>query len=108
MTIPIDDQLIIHVARLARLALSDAELAEMHGHFEKVLGLVESLESLDTSGVDPSVFPLDLPNVLAEDRARPSLTTGAALANGPSSEDGFFLVPRIIAEDSDGSVAEET
>lgn len=101
MSIRIDEKLVAHVARLSRLSLTEAELAEMHGHFEKILRYVQSLVSLDTTDVDPSVFALETSNVQAEDIPRGSLSVDAALANAPSRRDGFFVVPRIIAEADD-------
>ena len=105
MSIRIDEKLVAHVARLSRLSLTEAELAEMHGHFEKVLRYVQILVSVDTTDVDPSVFALETSNVQAEDIPRESLSVDAALANAPSSRDGFFVVPRIIAEADDAGLA---
>ena len=98
MSIEITEELVAHVAQLARLDLGDDERAEMRGHFEKILSFVDILNSLDTEAVDPSIFALDTYNVMAEDRKSPSLSVDSALANGPAQQDGFFLVPRIISE----------
>lgn len=102
MSIEITPQLIAHISRLSRLELSAEELGEMHGHFDKVLKFVESLDQLDTASVDPSVFALEVSNVMGEDEKRPSLPVADSLANGPETGDGFFFVPRIIAEAGDG------
>jgi aspartyl-tRNA(Asn)/glutamyl-tRNA(Gln) amidotransferase subunit C len=98
MSIEITPSLVAKIASLSRLELSADELAEMNGHFEKVLKFVESLDRLDTDGVDPSVFALDVINVMGPDQKRPSLPVDEALRNGPETGDGFFLVPRIISE----------
>ncbi len=97
MAIEITDELVAHIARLSRLALSPAEAAEMKGHFRKVLQYVEALDRLDVSAVDPSIFPLDTANVFRADEVRPSLPVEEALRNAPATRDGQFLVPRIIA-----------
>lgn len=100
MSLKVTEDLVASIARLSRLALSADDLAEMHGHFEKVLRFVESLDSLDTSSIDPSVFALETFNVMAADENRPSLPVERSLMNAPKQQDGFFLVPRIIQESS--------
>jgi aspartyl-tRNA(Asn)/glutamyl-tRNA(Gln) amidotransferase subunit C len=101
MAIEITDALVRHIAGLSRLAISDAELADLKRHFAKVLAFVEDLRSLDTEKVDPSVFATDAANVLREDVAGLSPGTEAALLNAPASSGPYFLVPRIIAEVDD-------
>ena len=97
MAIEVTDGLVAHIARLARLALSPQEAAELKGHFRKVLQYVEALDRLDVSAVDPSIFPLDTANVMREDEIRPSLAVEEALGNAPLARDDHFVVPRIIA-----------
>lgn len=97
MAIEITDELVAHISRLSRLALSPAEAEEIKGHFRKILQFVEVLDGLDVSSVDPSFFPLDARNVFRDDETRPSLPVEEALRNAPSARDGHFLVPRIIA-----------
>ena len=98
MSIEVTDELVARIASLARLSLSEAETAEIRGHFEKVLHFVESLGEVDTEGVDPSIFTLDAENVLEPDVPHEPLGTEGALKNGPSTDEECFLVPRIIAE----------
>ncbi|MBI4586623.1 MAG: Asp-tRNA(Asn)/Glu-tRNA(Gln) amidotransferase subunit GatC [Planctomycetes bacterium] len=93
----ITEKLVQHIATLARLSLSPEEKAEVQGHFEKILRYVESLDPVDTKGIDPSIFPLEVCNIFAKDESRPSLPVGEAVANAPARREGFFLVPRIIA-----------
>jgi len=107
MAIEITDELVAHIARLSRLALSPPEAAEMKGHFQKVLQYVQALDRLDLSGVDPSIFPLDTSNVFRSDEVRPSLPVEEALRNAPATRDGQFLVPRIIAR-AGGPTEEES
>jgi aspartyl-tRNA(Asn)/glutamyl-tRNA(Gln) amidotransferase subunit C len=93
MTISTGD--VHHVARLARLELSDDEVERMREQLSAILEAVGKVAELDLSGVEPTAHPLDLVNVLAEDEPRPSLTREEALANAPDPEDGFFGVPAV-------------
>jgi len=98
--VPIDRQTIVHVADLARIKLSDAEIARFTGQLSVVLEAVERLGSVDTSTVLPSASVLPLHNVEREDEARPGLTTEQALANAPKGgRDGeFFRVQEVLEE----------
>ena len=87
-----------HVARLARLALGDAEKAQMRSQLEAILGYVEQLRRVDTAGVEPTAHVLPLVNVTRDDEVRPSYPAEAMLANAPDAEDGQFRVPRILEE----------
>ena len=82
-----------HVARLARLELSDDELEHFGGQLDAILEAVGKVAELDLDGVEPTAHPLELANVWAADEPRPSLPVEAALANAPDSEDTFFRVP---------------
>jgi len=86
---------VLHVARLARLELSDAEVERMREQLSAILEAVGKVAELDLEGVEPTAHPLDLVNALAEDVPRPSLTREEALANAPDPEDGFFGVPAV-------------
>ncbi len=96
MAIDITDDLVAHIARLSRLGLTREEAAEMAGHFRKVLDYVTSLDRLDVSGVDPSIFPLDTANVFRPDEPAPSIPVEDALRNAPASANGLFTVPKIV------------
>ncbi len=98
----ITDELIAEIARLARLAPSAEELAALRTHFEKVLAFVESLESLETSGVDPSHFAREAFNRQRDDDVRESLPIGDVLRNAPAARSPFFAVPRILGEPGAG------
>jgi aspartyl-tRNA(Asn)/glutamyl-tRNA(Gln) amidotransferase subunit C len=93
MAISTDD--VLHVARLARLELSDKEVERMREQLSAILEAVGKVAELDLSNVDPTAHPLDLVNVLADDVPRPCLTVEEALANAPDPEDGFFGVPAV-------------
>jgi len=97
---PIDRQTIVHVADLARIKLSDAEIERFTGQLSVVLDAVERLGSVDTSSVLPSASVLPLLNVEREDEARPGLSTEQALANAPKGgRDGeFFRVQEVLEE----------
>ena len=84
---------VMHVARLARLALSEEEVARFQEQLSAILEAVGKVSELDLEGVEPTSHPLDVVNVLAEDEPRPSLPPAEALANAPDPEDGFFGVP---------------
>jgi aspartyl-tRNA(Asn)/glutamyl-tRNA(Gln) amidotransferase subunit C len=84
---------VVHVARLARLALTDEELDRFAGQLDAILEAVGKVSELDLSGVEPTLHPLELSNVWAEDAPRPSLPVDDALANAPEVEDDAFRVP---------------
>jgi aspartyl-tRNA(Asn)/glutamyl-tRNA(Gln) amidotransferase subunit C len=82
-----------HVARLARLTLSDEELARFGEQLSAILEAVSKVSELDLADVPPTAHPLDLVNVWAEDEPRPSLPVEEALANAPDRDGTFFRVP---------------
>jgi aspartyl-tRNA(Asn)/glutamyl-tRNA(Gln) amidotransferase subunit C len=86
---------VLHVAKLARLALSEEEVERFRSQLSAILEAVGKVSELDLGGVPATSHPLDLVNVLAEDEPVPSLSREAALANAPDPEDGFFGVPPV-------------
>ena len=84
---------VLHVARLARLALTDDELGRFQEQLSAILDAVGTVAELDLDDVRPTSHPLDLANVLEDDVPRPSLAHDEALANAPDAENGFFGVP---------------
>jgi aspartyl-tRNA(Asn)/glutamyl-tRNA(Gln) amidotransferase subunit C len=84
---------VLHVARLARLALTDDEIVKFQVQLSAILEAVGKVSELDLSEVEPTAHPLELSNVWADDELRPSLTLEEALANAPAREDGYFRVP---------------
>ena len=84
---------VLHVARLARLELTDDEAERFTEQLSAILEAVAKVSELDLSGVEPTAHPLDVVNVWAEDEPRPSLAVDEALANAPEREGGFFKVP---------------
>ena len=89
---------VAHVARLARLDVTEEELDEFAGQLAAVLSHAADLASLDTGGVPPTAHPYPLVNVLRDDVVGPSLDRDEVLAMAPAAEDGRFRVPRILGE----------
>jgi len=89
----IDRADVLHVARLARLELSDAEVERMAAELSAVLGHMEKISELDLEGVEPTARVVELENVLRPDEPRPSLPADVALAQAPAVADGGFAVP---------------
>jgi len=87
-----------HVARLARLELTEAEKDVMTQQLDRILAYVDKLNELDTGAVEPTSHAIPMMNVLREDEVRPSLGPDDALANAPDRADAFFQVPRIIED----------
>lgn len=85
-----------HIARLARLDLSDEEERLFGSQLSDILRYVEKLDELDTSAVEPTSHVLELTNVMRDDRPRPSLPPDEALSNAPDRVENFYRVPRII------------
>ena len=88
-----------HVARLARLDVTDDEVALFAEQLGAVLDHARDVEALDTSDVPPTAHPLPLVNVLRDDLVRPSLDRDEVLAAAPEAEDRRFKVPRILGEE---------
>jgi aspartyl-tRNA(Asn)/glutamyl-tRNA(Gln) amidotransferase subunit C len=84
---------VLHVARLARLALTEDELERLTGELDAILDAVGVVSELDLADVPPTSHPLDLVNVWAEDVPHESLPLEDALANAPDPEEGAFRVP---------------
>ena len=89
----IDREQVLHVARLARLELSDAEVDRAAVDLNKVLDHIESISELDLDGVEPTSHVVDVDSALRPDEVRPSLPHEVALAQAPAVQDGGFLVP---------------
>jgi aspartyl-tRNA(Asn)/glutamyl-tRNA(Gln) amidotransferase subunit C len=84
---------VLHVARLARLELSEDEVAKFTEQLSAILEAVAKVSELDLSRIEPTAHPLDVVNVWAEDEPRPSIPVEDALANAPAREAGFFNAP---------------
>ena len=84
------------IAHLARIGVTDAELPHLQGEINAILAFVEALGEVDVEGVEPmtSVTPMRLP--MREDVVTDGEIARKVLANAPLTEDGFFLVPKVI------------
>ncbi|MEX3655821.1 Asp-tRNA(Asn)/Glu-tRNA(Gln) amidotransferase subunit GatC [Mycolicibacterium fortuitum] len=89
---------VAHLARLARLALTDDELDSFAGQLDAILDHVSQIQSVDVTGVEATDNPLKDVNVSRPDVVVPCLTQEEALAAAPRAEDGRFAVPRILGE----------
>ena len=95
---PIDRAAVDHVARLARLALSEEERSRMQVELSAILEHAERIQALDLDDLEPTSHPVPLKNMMRADEVRPSLPQEEALSNAPAEEDGRFRVPRIIED----------
>jgi aspartyl-tRNA(Asn)/glutamyl-tRNA(Gln) amidotransferase subunit C len=84
---------VLHVARLARIALTDDEIERLTAELGKILDAVGVVSELDLADVPPTSHPLDLVNVWDEDVPRDSLPLEDVFANAPEAEDNLFRVP---------------
>ena len=84
------------LALLARLDLSDDEVASVGPQLDSILAFVEQLTELDTTDVEPMTTALDVDNRWREDRQIDTLSNEEALANAPSQSEGCFLVPPVL------------
>ena len=84
---------VLHVARLARLELTDDEVGRFQEQLSDIIEAISKVSELDLSDVPPTAHPLEIANTWAEDEPRPCLTAEEALANAPEREGDFFKVP---------------
>ena len=89
----IDRDQVLHVAKLARLRLTDEEVERMSGELSTILEAIEQISELDLEGVPPTSHVIDLENVLRPDEPRPCLPRERALENAPDATDEGFRVP---------------
>jgi aspartyl-tRNA(Asn)/glutamyl-tRNA(Gln) amidotransferase subunit C len=94
----IEREQVLHVAKLARLRLSEAEVEKMAGELSGILEHVDRIAELDLDGVAPTSHVVELENVLRPDVPRPSWPKQAVLEQAPDPADGAFRVPSPRAE----------
>ena len=85
-----------HIAKLARIAMSDDELARLEPELNAIIGWVEQLAEVDTDGVEPLTAVIDQKLRLREDAVTDGDCRDAVLANAPEAQHGFFAVPKVI------------
>ncbi|ACO04243.1 MAG TPA: Asp-tRNA(Asn)/Glu-tRNA(Gln) amidotransferase subunit GatC [Persephonella sp.] len=93
----IDRQTVEKVAQLAKLRLTEEEVELFSKQLSDILGFIEKLEELDTENILPFYEMIDQEAPLREDIPEEGLTNDDALKNAPQSEDGFFVVPRVVS-----------
>jgi aspartyl-tRNA(Asn)/glutamyl-tRNA(Gln) amidotransferase subunit C len=89
---------VAHLAGLARIAMSDAELDAMAGQLDVIISAVSRVQEVAAVDIAPTSHAVPLTNVLRPDQLRPCLSAADALAAAPAAEDGRFRVPRILDE----------
>ena len=87
---------VMRIAHLARIEVTDAEAHQALGQLNDIFKLIELLQSVDTSGIEPMSHPLGGSQRLREDLAGPTENRDASMRNSPAQQDGLFLVPRVI------------
>ncbi|HVS71055.1 MAG TPA: Asp-tRNA(Asn)/Glu-tRNA(Gln) amidotransferase subunit GatC [Phycisphaerae bacterium] len=92
----LDEAQVRHVAKLARLKLTDADVGRYATQLTAILDYVAQLKAVDVTGAEPMAHPLPLKNVLREDVVRPGLSTDEVLANAPAREGPYFAVPKVL------------
>jgi aspartyl-tRNA(Asn)/glutamyl-tRNA(Gln) amidotransferase subunit C len=90
---------VAHVARLARLELSDDELTRFTGQLAAALAYAAEIGELEVEDLEPMAHPLPLQNVLRDDEPEPTLDRDTVLAEAPAAEDRRFRVPRILGDE---------
>lgn len=86
-----------HLAKLARLELTESEVGVLHPQLVQIVDFMEQLNAVDTEGIPPTSSVLDQAVRLRDDRPQAGLTVDEATANAPHTEDGYFLVPQILS-----------
>jgi aspartyl-tRNA(Asn)/glutamyl-tRNA(Gln) amidotransferase subunit C len=92
----VDTKQVRHIARLARIAMSDGEVDALVPELNAIIGWVEQLAAVDTEGVEPLTAVIDQKLRLREDQVTDGNVRDAVLANAPQAEHGFFAVPKVI------------
>ncbi|MGE0598239.1 MAG: Asp-tRNA(Asn)/Glu-tRNA(Gln) amidotransferase subunit GatC [Dehalococcoidia bacterium] len=87
---------VLHIARLARIALTEADVERFTAQLSGILDHFTALSAVDTEGLEPTAHPLPLSNVMRDDLVSPSLSQDAALANAPRTEDGYVRVRAVL------------
>lgn len=92
----ISEEQVLHVIKLARLDPAPEDLVSMTGQLDRILSYVETLNEIDTTGVEPTTHALAITNAFRDDEVKPSLDREKSLANGPLQNSEAFVVPKVI------------
>jgi len=87
---------VLHIARLARLGVSDEEVDRLSQQLSNIMGHFEVLQKVDTEGVPPTAQSVDLKSVMQSDEVEPSLSAEQVLKNAPVSDDGFIRIRPVL------------
>lgn len=91
-----EENLIRHLADLARIRLTPEEEERYQGQLHAVIGYMEKLKAVQTVGIDPLAHVGEITGGMREDQVTPSLSSDKAVENAPSKEENRFLVPRVV------------
>jgi aspartyl-tRNA(Asn)/glutamyl-tRNA(Gln) amidotransferase subunit C len=94
--VAIDEKTVRKVAHLARLALPEARVAPMAREISAILAWIEQLNEVDIEGVEAMASAVQTPLPMREDAVTDGANPASVLANAPKSEDGFFVVPKVV------------
>ena len=92
----LEREAVVHIAKLARVELSEGEIATFSEQLSEIIGHFDALNAVDTEGVEPTAHTLPLRNVMAEDASRPSLPRDKVLALAPNTDDGYLRVLAVL------------
>lgn len=92
----VDTETVKRVAKLARIAVTDAEAETMKGELNAILGFVEQLNEVDVAGVEPMTSAVETTMRLRADGVTDGGKAADIVANAPASEDNFFMVPKVV------------
>ena len=94
MSIDRDD--IVKVSRLAKIHLNEADIPELTQRINRILSMVDDMQSIDTTGIEPMANPMDAIQHLRDDVVTEKNQREQLMENAPVSEDGLFLVPQVL------------
>ena len=89
-----------HIAKLARLQLTDEEIQRFQVELGKIIEYFDQLKKLDTENVPPMTHAVPIENVLREGKVESSLSVEEALQNAPEKKNSYFQVPKVVGQDS--------
>lgn len=92
----ITDEIVEHIAHLARLEFIGEEKQEIKQDMEKIINFMNALDSVDTTGVEPLIFMSDEVNVLREDVSVETISKNDALKNAPKKDSDYIRIPKVL------------
>tara|TARA_A200000113_G_scaffold179763_1_gene165443 strand:+ start:315 stop:605 length:291 start_codon:yes stop_codon:yes gene_type:complete len=95
-----DKETVAKVARLSALEMSDEELNTLAPQLSNILGFIEQLSEVDTNGIEPLANVVDIDLKLREDEITDGACVDKVLANAPEETQGFFVVPKVVEQES--------